>query len=913
MRTLAVLLLLIALTAIAAAGQPQQPVFRGGVEVLEVDVTVVDGRGQPVTDLRSPEFTVTVDGRPRQVLSSEFVLLRSKEAVRAPRTDTADPTISSNANAPRGRLIVIGVDREGIQFGSGRLAMRSAMKFLDKLGPRDKVALVTVPPPGPSADFTTNHQAVRQQLERTAGEASRPKTSMEIGVYEAFAIDRHTDRVTEMAVMQRLCGQLQGMAAQQCQLQVRAQSGVIAQEVQRRVDNALRGLRDLLLALRDIEGPKSLVWISEGLAIENAGIGELSDIGAMAAAARTTVSVVLLDAPETDVSERTPSPCARQDRDMAINGMEQLAALTGGAPLRVSSGADFVFDRLENETSGYYLLAVESAPVDKDGKRHPIKVNVGRRGLTVRARQEFGVGSASASKRSPEERVLRALSSPFSATDFPVRLTTYAYQDTNVAKVRLVVASEMGPSDQTPSDVTLAVELLDADGRSTLSKPQQAKLNPVTTTSGTVFQHVTSLAVDPGEYTVKLAVVDDKGRRASVEHPVKAWQMADVPFAVSDLTVSDAQTAGNAVDRLQTVESRLAGGQLLAYLELYSNERDYLTDASVKVEVASEESSPALAAAAAELKPFGEGNRQVAAVVPIDALPPGRYVARAMVTRGSSTLGRLVRPFERLGGNKTVAPPLSALLSAPAAFDRSAVLTPAALGYFMDVLDKGRPALKTVTSQVRSGRLDGAARAALDADDQLAAMFLRGLELFAKGDFNQAATQLSNAQRLAPDFTPASFYLGACYAAAGNDREAANVWLKTVGGGSKSAVEIVALGDALRRLGQHGDAVEPLTRAVSAFPADDGLRRNLAVAYALGQRERDAVVTIERYLARHADDQEALLVAMHGIYAAHLAGQSVFGTDEDRTRMTTWSRAYAATKGAQRSVVDLWVSYVAAH
>ena len=192
-----------------------------------------------------------------------------------------------------------------------------------------------------------------------------------------------------------------------------------------------------------------------------------------------------------------------------------------------------------------------------------------------------------------------------------------------------------------------------------------------------------------------------------------------------------------------------------------------------------------------------------------------------MVTRGSSTLGRLVRPFERLGGNKTVAPPLSALLSAPAAFDRSAVLTPAALGYFMDVLDKGRPALKTVTSQVRSGRLDGAARAALDADDQLAAMFLRGLELFAKGDFNQAATQLTNAQRLAPDFTPASFYLGACYAAAGNDREAANVWLKTVGGGSKSAVEIVALGDALRRLGQHGDAVEPLTRAVSAFPSSN--------------------------------------------------------------------------------------------
>src|SRR5262245_8240638 len=538
MRTFAVLFL-VAMTASAAAGQ-QQPIFRAGVEVLEVDASVVDGRGQPVADLKSPEFTVTVDGRPRRVLSSEFVLLRSKESALSARTaDATDPTVSSNASGPRGRLIIIAVDREGMQFGSGRFAMRSAVKFLDKLGPRDKVALITVPPPGPSSDFTTNHQAVRRQLERTAGEASRPKGSMDIGVYEAIAIDRHTDRVTEMAVMQRLCGQLTGLAAQQCQLQVRAQSGLIAGEVQRRVDNALRTLRDLLLALRDIEGPKSLVWISEGLAIEGSQIGELSDIASMAAAARTTVSVVMLDAPQTDISEPTPSPSAKQDRDMAIGGMEQLAALTGGAPLRVSAGADFVFDRLENETSGYYLLAVESLPADKDGKRHPIRVNVGRRGLTVRARQEFGVAPASASKRPAQDRALLALGSPFTATDFPVRMTTYAYQDTNVAKVRLVVAAELGPSDQTPRDVTLAFELVDSDGRSTLSKPQQTKLTPVTTTSGTVFQHIATVAVDPGEYTVKLAAVDDKGRRASVEHPVKAWQLADVPFAVSDLTVSD--------------------------------------------------------------------------------------------------------------------------------------------------------------------------------------------------------------------------------------------------------------------------------------------------------------------------------------------------------------------------------------
>ena len=35
----------------------QPPVFRSGVEVMEVDVTVVDSRGMPVRDLRAPDFT----------------------------------------------------------------------------------------------------------------------------------------------------------------------------------------------------------------------------------------------------------------------------------------------------------------------------------------------------------------------------------------------------------------------------------------------------------------------------------------------------------------------------------------------------------------------------------------------------------------------------------------------------------------------------------------------------------------------------------------------------------------------------------------------------------------------------------------------------------------------------------------
>ncbi len=56
-----------------AAQVPQAPVFRSSVELLEVDVSVVDGDGKPVSDLLAPEFIVTVDGQPRRVSSSEYI------------------------------------------------------------------------------------------------------------------------------------------------------------------------------------------------------------------------------------------------------------------------------------------------------------------------------------------------------------------------------------------------------------------------------------------------------------------------------------------------------------------------------------------------------------------------------------------------------------------------------------------------------------------------------------------------------------------------------------------------------------------------------------------------------------------------------------------------------------------------
>ena len=54
-------------------GQAQQPTFRTGVDVITVDVGAIDSRGQPVTDLHGPEFTVKIDGQVRRVVTADLV------------------------------------------------------------------------------------------------------------------------------------------------------------------------------------------------------------------------------------------------------------------------------------------------------------------------------------------------------------------------------------------------------------------------------------------------------------------------------------------------------------------------------------------------------------------------------------------------------------------------------------------------------------------------------------------------------------------------------------------------------------------------------------------------------------------------------------------------------------------------
>src|SRR5262245_16162255 len=95
------------------AAASQQPTFRTGVDLVTVDVGVVDSRGNPVEDLRAPDFAVKIDGQVRRVVSAELVKVDVEKA-RRETTDKSETFYTSNLTPDNGRHIVIAVDQINI-------------------------------------------------------------------------------------------------------------------------------------------------------------------------------------------------------------------------------------------------------------------------------------------------------------------------------------------------------------------------------------------------------------------------------------------------------------------------------------------------------------------------------------------------------------------------------------------------------------------------------------------------------------------------------------------------------------------------------------------------------------------------------------------------------------------------------
>jgi VWFA-related protein len=908
--------------------KPQVPVFRAGVELVSVDITALDNNGRQVTDLTGAELEVEIDGTKRQVSTVEYI--RSADPLRIigpPRkVEVPDETFSSSnaKGAPSGRLIVLLIDQGNIRTGAARSSMNSAKKFVDTLTAEDRVAVIAVPGPGELVDFTTDHDKVREALLRVVGTADSIRSRFNLSITEAMAIYMNSDIQMAAEVILRECAGASAAAElERCEREVEQDSAEIVNEIRHRTQDSVNGMRAVFKSLGSLEGPKSVILISEGLIFDGLG-GETDELAAIAADSRATLDVLLLDVPQFDASQSRRPTTPREDRNLQVTGLEQLAGASRGELYRINVAADFAFDRISRSLDGYYLLGVESRPDDRNGRRHRINVKSTRRGVSIRSRRSF-VTAISGKATTPTDAVSRALRSPLPINDLPLKIATWTYKEPGSSKVRVLIAAEAERLVGQVLDYTVGMAMVNKQGRGVGPPVELRKLVEKSGDPGTAV-YSGMMSVDPGQYKVILSMADSEGRIGSVSRAVTAFQMDGPGIAMGDLIVGG--YSGGAKTVLEPAIEPAISGAMAALMEVYSPSPGFGATGSgpsaleATLEILSNEDSPPIAT---QTMRIGAGPSPEVATASTQfntsALPPGRYLARGTLRQGGKAQGHLIRPFRIVADAAAAAAGVPAtvsvipnemamlLLGGVSNFDRKEFLTPAMLTSMFAIAESRPTGSKAAMKEARGGDLGAAAMTALGEGDQVLAMFLKGLELYQAAQLERAAMQFQNSMQAAPTFAPSRLFLGAALAEANRHKEAAGLLQSASTTPPNASVARIA-GEEWIKAGQPALAIAPLELAAQQPNADARSKKVLGIAYVLGGRGAEAVTVLTSYLETNPTDSAALLGAIFGTYSRHLNGPQAASLAADKSNMAKWSRAYIAAKGPAQPLVDAWVKHV---
>jgi VWFA-related protein len=653
-RTLAILVacsLLVVSTARARQAAPSQTPFRSGVEGTTIEVSVVDDTGAPIPDLAAADFAVTVDGRTRRVVSARFVRM----ALGEPARDASPPVpVSSNEDTGRGRLLVFVLDQLTLTQSSIRLVSRAASRMVAHLTPSDRSALVAIPI-GDGVPFTADHARVLEAMERTMGGPAASPESRRMGLEEVRAVAAGDSGSLERIASrecpgQTLAGRQAGGSrgggsrlgsgrgigvddnpanADNCRRRLELDAKTIWQQLYGTSLSSMASLRSVLAELRKVPGEKTVILVSGGwpLQVRDAS-SDLAPLAAVANEAHATLHALFAAGADTSADRGTMSLSPVADQAVRRWPLETLAGLTGGVSFRVDAGAPMVFERLARELSGFYRVAVEQASPDADGRPRPLKVHVARRGALVRAPGRLPLSSYSA--RDAAARLDAALGAPLPSTGLGVRLASYvvASPDESAAAKVLLVGDAFGLR---PGPVSLQVLLQEISGRVVSSA-----IHEVGTAVSDRVPFTTSVAVEPGRYIVRAAVIDDSGNVGSVDHAIDVRARAVGTLTAGELVLARVPTGGLVLDAVRQ------GERLAMQIDL-SGDPERVGAADVLFEVATRGDEPALLSVEAT-RAQGRSGGTANAIASLAALPPGLYVARAKVTV-DDTVVTVRRPF----------------------------------------------------------------------------------------------------------------------------------------------------------------------------------------------------------------------------------------------------------------------------
>ena len=117
--------------------------------------------------------------------------------------------------------------------------------------------MIAVPGPGELVDFTTDHDKVREALLRVVGTADALKSRFNLSITESMAIYLNSDTQLAIEVILRECaGAGAASELERCEREVEQDAAEIVNEIRRRTQDSVHGMRAVLQSLAGARGPQ---------------------------------------------------------------------------------------------------------------------------------------------------------------------------------------------------------------------------------------------------------------------------------------------------------------------------------------------------------------------------------------------------------------------------------------------------------------------------------------------------------------------------------------------------------------------------------------------------------------------------------------------------------------------------------
>jgi VWFA-related protein len=447
-----VCLLVMLMLPLFGADKPQKPspespatqTFKVAVDLVSVNVSVTDKKGNLIKDLTQNDFQVFEEGVPQQI--SVFKVEATPGVVISVPTEEGGAASTTPPLTPLSRKIVLFVDDYHIQFENLVRLKRAGEDFIrNALGPTDQVALITASGKN-STEFTKYREYVIANLNAIfpLAQSRRPVSDCPpLTDYQAYLIGTNemaaTDAITAAIPATIRCASLDGLptAVDMARAMIISAGRGRAMEITEDSRRTLFGIQNLARRLRAFEGRKILVFLSDGLLTQDIlfQLQETIDAAIRANTVIYSINTKGLDATPLggDISSPIPmmsgeevrihSFLASEDRFRSEDALNALASGTGGALFHNNNDMLGQLKTVVNRVQVSYVLGYYSTNTRRDGRFRKISVKVVRPDMVVSARQGYFAPKGDETfRREKNEDVREALQSAEDLKEIPVAI-----------------------------------------------------------------------------------------------------------------------------------------------------------------------------------------------------------------------------------------------------------------------------------------------------------------------------------------------------------------------------------------------------------------------------------------------------------------------------------------------------------